>query len=135
MIPAWTSTTTMIEVGRGDVVLIAFPFISEGQVTRKRRSAVVVQADRYNRRRAAVIIAAITSTREHKNLPCKVLVKKESPDGRQANLRLDSVVDCQTLATVPRSEIARRLGRFPSDIVGQIDRALQDALGIAQSSR
>ena len=135
MIPAWTSTT-MIEVGRGDVVLIAFPFISEGQVTRKRRPAVVVQADRYNRRRAAVIIAAITSTREHKNLPCKVLVKKESPDGRQANLRrLDSVVDCRTLATVPRSEIARRLGRFPSDIVRQIDRALQDALGIAQSSR
>lgn len=106
----------MIEVGRGDVVLIAFPFISEGQMTRKRRPAAVVQAERYNRRRTAVIIAAITSTREHKNLPCRVLVRKESAGGRQANLRLDSAVDCQTLATVPRSEIVRRLGRFPSDI-------------------
>jgi len=121
----------MIELGRGDVVLIAFPFIREGQVERKRRPAVVVQADRYNRRRAAVIIAAITSTRLRGELPCKVLVTKESPAGRQANLRLDSVVDCQTLATVPRDQIVRRLGRFPREVVRQIDRALQDALGLS----
>lgn len=120
----------MIRIGRGDVVLIAFPFIAEGQVERKRRPAVVVQADRYNRRRAAIIIAAITSTRSHEDLPCKVLVTKESPAGKQAHLRLDSVVDCQTLATVPRDEIVRRLGRFPSEVVLQIDRGLEDALGL-----
>lgn len=121
----------MIRVGRGDVVLIAFPFIAEGQVERKRRPAVVVQADRYNRGRAVVIIAAITSTRSHKALPCKVLVTKDSPAGRQANLRLDSVVDCQTLATVPRDEIVRRLGRFPPNVLQQVDRGLKDALGLA----
>lgn len=120
----------MIEVARGDVVLLAFPFIAEGEVARKRRPALVVQADRYNRRRAAVIIAAITTTRSYRDLPCKVFVKKESREGRQANVRLDSVVDCQTLATLPREEIVRRLGSFPPDLMRQIDRALQDALGV-----
>ena len=45
----------MIRVGRSDVVLIAFPFIAEGQVERKHRPAIVVQAYRYNRGRAVVI--------------------------------------------------------------------------------
>ncbi|MDI6773706.1 MAG: type II toxin-antitoxin system PemK/MazF family toxin [bacterium] len=121
-----------MEIARGDVVLLAFPFLTEGQVERKLRPAVVVQADRYNRRRrAAVIIAAITSTRPHTGLPCKVVVEKDSPAGQQAGLRLDSVVDCQTLATVPRTEIVRRLGRFPPAVMRRIDQALEDSLGLA----
>ncbi len=120
----------MIELSRGDVVLIAFPFIAQGTTRRKRRPAVVVQADRYNRSRAAVILAAITSTRVHKELPCKVPVGKDSPAGRTANLRLDSVVDCQTIVTVPRKEIVRRLGAFPEDTMRKVDFALQDALGL-----
>ncbi len=120
----------MIEVRRGDLILIAFPFIAQGTMRRKRRPAVVVQADRYNRRRAAVIIAAITSTRTHEDLPCKVIVRKDSPEGRAAGLRLDSTVDCQTIATVPKEEIVRRLGAFPGETIKKVDLALQDALGL-----
>ena len=120
----------MINVSRGDIVLVAFPFVTQSHAQRKRRPALVVQADRYNRRRAAVISAAITSTRAHEQLPCKVPVAKDRWEGREAGLRLDSVVDCQTLATVPRDEIVRRLGRFPSELMRQIDDALQDALGL-----
>lgn len=120
----------MIELRRGDVVLIAFPFIAQGTTRRKRRPAIVVQADRYNRRRAAVILAAITSTRVHKDLPCKVPVAKDSPAGRAASLRIDSVVDCQTIVTVPRGEIVRRLGAFPADTMRKVGSALQDALGL-----
>lgn len=120
----------MIELRRGDVVLVAFPFIAQHQVQRKRRPALVVQADRYNRRRAAVIIAAITSGRAHRQLPCKLPVAKDSPEGREAGLRLDSVVDCQTLATVPRDQIVRRLGKFLPEIMLKINRALEDALGL-----
>jgi len=123
----------MIEVTRGDVVLVAFPFITRGEVERKRRPAVIVQADRYNKRRTAVIIAAITSTRAHQDLPCKVLVTKDSPAGRRARIRLDSVVDCQMLATIPREEIVRRLGAFPAETVQRIDLALQDALELTHS--
>lgn len=123
-------STTKTDLHRGDVILIAFPFIAGGQLQRKRRPAVIVQADRYNRRRDAVVIAAITSSHGHKELPSKVLVRKNAPAGRQGGLRLDSVVDCQTLATVPRDEIVGRLGRFPLDTLRQIDRALADALAL-----
>lgn len=129
MTPRWISTT-MIDLRRGDVVLVAFPFVTESHAQRKRRPAVVVQSDRYNRRRAALIIAAITSTRAHEHLPCKFPVAKNSPEGREAGLRLDSVVDCQTLATVPRDEIVRRLGQFPPETMRRIDHALADALGL-----
>lgn len=120
----------MIELHRGDVVLVRFPFVTPSQIERKRRPAVVVQADRYNRRRAAVIIAAITTARSHAQLPSKVAVAKDSPEGREAGLRLDSVVDCQTLATIPRDEIVHRLGKFPPDLMRRLDQALQDALGL-----
>jgi len=61
---------------------------------------------------------------------CTTLVAKDTPEGREAGLRLDSVVDCQTLVTIPRGEIVRRLGRFPEDVMRRLDQALQDALGL-----
>ena len=119
-----------IEVRRGDVVLVAFPFVVAERVQRKRRPALVVQADQYNRRGSAVIIAAITSTRAHSRLPCKLPVEKASAEGQSAGLKLDSVVDCQTLATVPKEELVRRLGHFPSEFMRRTDHALADALGL-----
>ena len=119
----------MIEARRGDVVLVAFPFAGEDGPGRKRRPAVVVQSDRY-RRRAAVVLAAITSSQKGRDLPCKVTVSRDSPHGQSAGLRTDSVVDCQTLVTLPRTELVARLGSFPSEILKQIDRALEDALGL-----
>ena len=65
---------------------------------------------------------------------CTTMVAKDTPEGREAGLRLDSVVDCQTLATIPRGEIVRRLGRFPSETMRRIDLALQDALALPSSS-
>jgi mRNA-degrading endonuclease toxin of MazEF toxin-antitoxin module len=124
----------MTDLHRGDVVLVSFPFVAGGEFERKRRPALIVQSDRYNRRRAAVILVAITSSRMHHELPSQVAVSKDTPEGRQAGLRLDSVVDCQTLVTVPREEIRARLGRFPLETMGRVDRALEDALGLAATS-
>ncbi len=80
-----------------------------------------------------MIIAAITSTRTHANLPCKVAVRKDRPSGRTAGLRLDSVVDCQTMATVPKEEIVLRLGTFSEETMEQVDLALQDSQGLTTS--
>ncbi len=120
----------MTDIHRGDVVLVSFPFVAGGAVERKRRPALVVQSDRYNRRRAAVILVAITSRRMHRERPSKVAVGKDTPEERQAGLRLDSMVDCQTLVTVPREEIQARLGRFSLETMQRVDRALEDALGL-----
>jgi mRNA-degrading endonuclease toxin of MazEF toxin-antitoxin module len=94
----------------------------------------VVQADRYNQRRGAVILAAITSKPAQRDLPCKVPVRRDSREGRGAGLRTDSVVDCQTLVTIPREEVVHRIGKFPLTILERIDRGLQDALGLAGPS-
>ncbi|MCU0725404.1 MAG: type II toxin-antitoxin system PemK/MazF family toxin [Planctomycetes bacterium] len=120
----------MIDLRRGDVVLVAFPFLREGDVHRKRRPAVVIQADRYNRRRGALILAAITSSTKSAGLPSKVVVGMESAEGRRAGLRTDSVVDGQTLITIPRTEVLARLGSFPAETMARIDRALADSLGL-----
>jgi len=122
----------MTDLRRGDVVLVSFPFVAGGELERKRRPALIVQSDRYNRRRAAVILVAITSSRMHHELPSKVAVSMDSPEGREAGLRLDSVVDCQTVVTVPREAIQDRLGRLPVETMRRVDRALEDALGLAR---
>ncbi|MGH7543461.1 MAG: type II toxin-antitoxin system PemK/MazF family toxin [Gemmatimonadota bacterium] len=119
-----------IDVRRGDVVLVGFPFVREDNVSRKRRPAVVIQSDRYNRRRSAVILAAITSSQKQRGLPSKVVLLRDSPGGRRAGLRTDSVVDCQTLITLPEDQLVAKLGSFPPDVVRQIDRAIEDALGL-----
>jgi mRNA interferase MazF len=123
-------STTPTDFRRGDVILVAFPFAAGGETVRKRRPAVVLQSDRYNRRRSAVVIAAVTSTATGRALPCKVTVAHRGPEGRQAGIRLDSVVDCRTLATVPREEIVSRLGDFPPNVMTKVDAALKDALGL-----
>jgi mRNA-degrading endonuclease toxin of MazEF toxin-antitoxin module len=117
------------EARRGDVVLVGFPFVGEGGTHRKRRPALVVQADRYNRGRAALILAPITTSGKGSELRCKVPVALD-PAGRRAGLRTDSIIDCQTLVTIPRTEIVAKLGRIGPDILLLVDRALMDALGL-----
>jgi mRNA-degrading endonuclease toxin of MazEF toxin-antitoxin module len=120
------------DLHRGDVVLVAFPLVGSAKGSQKKRPALVVQHDRYNRRRAVVILAAITSSKTHQHLPCKVPVSKNSPAGRQAGIKTDCVVDCQTLVTVPREIITKKLGSLPKNAIPKIDEALHDALGLAK---
>ena len=120
------------DLRRGDVVLVAFPLVGSVKGGQKKRPALVVQHDRYNRRRAVVILAAITSSKTNQHLPCKVPVTMKSPAGREAGIKMDSVVDCQTLVTIPREVITKKLGSLPKGVMRKIDAALQDALGLAE---
>jgi len=51
---------------------------------------------------------------------------------RQAALKSDSVIDCQTLATVPPDEIVARIGNLPPETMSQSGVALPDALQLAK---
>jgi mRNA interferase MazF len=116
-------------------VLVAFPFVSSGIRETKRRPALVVQADRYNRKRAAVILAAIRSSNKSSDLPCKVDLAAESVEGRAAGIRTDSVIDCQTLITLMRSEVVARLGHLDPTTQQRVDQALDDALGLVRTRK
>ena len=52
---------------------------------------VLAQADRYNCRRAAAVVASITGMTPRHLVANRVPVTQHSPQGRHAGLRLDSV--------------------------------------------
>lgn len=75
--------------------------------------------------RSAVTVAPITRT--IRNIP------SELPLGARHGLRRDSVANCDSLQTIPKDALRRRLGTLPSDDLAALDRALRFALEIRAS--
>ncbi len=117
-----------MNVSRGDVVLVDFPFSSgTGQ---KLRPAVVVQNDHNNRRLASTILAPITSNTRHHGEPTQVLIDVSLADGQRTGLLRDSVVKCETLATVETRLIRRKIGTLASAHVAKMEAALKASLAL-----
>lgn len=115
---------------RGDVVLVRYPFASGsgGKV----RPALVVQNDQNNRRLDNTILVQITSrTQFAASEPTQLLIKLNSPEGKQAGLLQDSAISCENLFTVRQDVIARKIGTLPSATMNEIGECLKAALGIA----
>lgn len=113
---------------RGDVVLLPFPFASG--VGFKRRPAVVVQNDRNNGRLRNTIVAAVTTTTHRSDEPTQLLIDPLSPMGRSSGLKLPSVVSCENLLTIEQSLIVRKLGALPPSLMSQVDDCLRAAIGL-----
>jgi mRNA interferase MazF len=93
----------------GDVVLVPFPFTD--QTGEKKRPAVVVSSERYQRSRPDVIIMAVTSQIR----PSAELGEVPIPGWKKAGLLKPSVTK-PVLATVEQALVLRKLGRLsPSD--------------------
>jgi mRNA-degrading endonuclease toxin of MazEF toxin-antitoxin module len=101
---------------KGDVVLVSFPYTTDdGQTQTKRRPAVIISNDYNNARLDDVLLVPLTSnvsrsTRE----PTQVVVEMNSVEGKAGGLRLDSVIDCTVIATIPKTLLAPRSGRSPT---------------------
>jgi mRNA interferase MazF len=117
-----------MNVSRGDVVLVDFPFASG--IAQKLRPAVVVQNDVFNRRLATTILAPITSNTRHMNEPTQVAVDPATPDGSRTGLLKLSAIKCENLATVETRLVRRKIGVTPTPIVAQLDSALRAALAL-----
>ena len=115
-----------MNVQRGEVVLVDFPFAS-GQVS-KVRPALVVQNDRDNARLTNTIVAQITSLTRRALEPTQLLIELATPEGRQSGLRQDSVVNCVNLATVEKVRVLRLLGNLPAAAMSQANDCLKAAL-------
>jgi len=115
---------------RGEVVLLAFPF-SNG-VGRKIRPALVVQGDRNNRRLKNTIVAMITTTTIRAGSePTQLKIVLTSVAGKSSGLLFDSAVKCENLFTIEQDAIHRVIGHLPKTAMGQVDRCLRSALGLA----
>lgn len=117
-----------MNVHRGEVVLVRYPFAS-GQGA-SRRPALIVQNDRDNARLDNTILAQITTQERHANDPTQLRILRGSPEGQQAGLLHDSVVSCNNLATVHRDRIERVIGHLSVALMSRIDACLRAALGL-----
>ncbi len=119
---------------KGDVVLVSFPFTTDDGLTQtKRRPAVIISNDYNNTRLDDVLLVPLTSniSRSAKE-PTQVVVNMNSPEGQQGGLRLDSVIDCTVIATIPKTLLVNKIGSFPQEIMERIDQCLMVALSIGR---
>lgn len=116
----------MMQIRRGDVVLVLFP--NSDLRSAKRRPALVVQRDGLDNGLSQTIVAMISSNVARRGHTSCVFVALGSPEGRAAGLRLDSVIMTDNLATVMDSEIDSTLGNFPG--MQTVDTALKYTLAL-----
>src|SRR4051794_6026381 len=105
-----TSTRTTDMALRGDVVIVDFPF--SDQPTRKRRPAVIVQADVYNQRIAKTVVAMVTGNLARRNDAAHLYVDPATADGASSGLRAPSLVSCNNLFTVDQEDIVNTPGHL-----------------------
>jgi mRNA interferase MazF len=113
---------------RGDVVIVAFPYVQGGQG--KVRPALVVQNDRDNRRLTQTVVAMITGNTRHAHEPTQLLVDPSTPDGQSTGLHGPSAVKCSNLLTVAQQDIVRVIGRLSPAMMDKISLCLKSALQI-----
>ena len=112
---------------RGDVVLVLFP--DSNLRTAKRRPALIVQASDLDTGLAQNIVAMITSNMKRSGHPSRVTLVRDSSQGRESGILMDSVVMTDNLATIREVEIDRTIGSIRD--TNDIDRALRHTLGLA----
>jgi mRNA interferase MazF len=117
------------EVRRGDVVLVPFPYVTDFRKA-KTRPALVLQNDIGNRFGSTVIVAMISSSMPAKRYPMHYPIPYPSPLAHSAGLKHASVVKMETIITLPRRAVLRRLGTLPREAVRETDEALAFSLGL-----
>jgi mRNA interferase MazF len=117
-----------MKVQRGDVVLTRVPHAAGGRG--KKRPAVVVQADSYNRTERHVIVAEITSNLSRAAAPANLVIRVATPDGQATGLAQDSVVTCLQLATISEDRITSVIGKLSAAMLVKLNDCLKAALEI-----
>ncbi len=110
---------------RGDIVLVLFP--NSDLTTAKTRPAIIVQADNLKTGIPQIIVAMITSQMFRAGHPSRVTILRNSPEGRQSGLLVDSVIMTDNLATIATSAIYRLIGSIPPQ---NLDIALKYTLNL-----
>ncbi len=119
---------------KGDVVLVSFPYTTdEGSTQTKRRPAVLISNNSNNLRLDDVLLVPLTSnTTRASREPTQVVVKMDSEEGKLGGLRLDSVIDCTVIATIPKTLLVSKIGQFPQELMERVDQCLMVALAIGR---
>lgn len=106
---------------RGDVVVVA----TKGAYSGKPRPALVVQSNLFNDTHASLTVCPITS--DCIDAP---LFRVNVPPGARTGLRAASQVMVDKVLSVPRSSIAKAIGRCESGELSTVDDALRRWLAL-----
>ena len=106
-----------------DLILVPFPFTDQTAI--KKRPAVVVSSDIYNRRRMDLIVMAVTSQRSPPGLAvgdCPIVGWKSAGLPKPSHVK-------PVLATIERGLVLRKLGELDDSDRHALREALQQVLG------
>ena len=117
------------EIRRGDVVLVPFPYVTDFKKA-KTRPALVIQNDTGNRFSSTVIVALISSSMPEKRYPMHYPIPHPSAAAKAAGLQKASVVKMETIVTLPKRAILKRLGSLPREAIREADSALAFSLDL-----
>jgi len=94
---------------------------------------VLISNNYNNARLDDVLLVPLTSniTRAARE-PTQVVVKMDTPEGKQGGLRLDSVIDCTVIATIPKTLLVSKIGSFPQEVMERVDQCLMIAMAIGR---
>ena len=118
-----------IHIRRGDVVLVPFPYVTDFRKA-KTRPALVVQNDVGNRFASTIIVALISSSIPEKRYPMHFHIDHPSHTAKAAGIDRPSIVKMETLLTLPRQAILRRVGALPTESMAEADVALAFSVGL-----
>lgn len=115
---------------KGDVVLVAFPYTQiDGKSATKRRPAVIVSGNRMNNDCEDVLLVPLTTTESgNYGKPTTIKIAMDSSEGRKAGLRLDSIVECTVIATMPKTMIVSKLGALSAQFMQKVDDCIKSVL-------
>ena len=123
----------ILQIRRGDVVLVPFPYVTDFRKA-KSRPALVIQNDTGNRFGSTLIVALISSSMPEKRYPMHYPIAHPSATAKAAGLQRASVVKMETLVTLPRRAILKRLGALPREAMREADKALAFSLDLPLAS-
>ncbi len=106
----------------GDIVLVPFPFTD--QSTTKKRPAVIISSDQYNRQRPDIIIMAVTSQMQSADYFGDMTIRQ----WQQAGLLKPSVIK-PIFTTVEKGLVLKKLGNMSNNDRKEIKKAIQTIIG------
>ena len=115
-----------MDLKKGDIVLLDFPFVSKSDRS-KRRPALVIQNDIGNRYGENTIVLMISSSISSPDLyPVQVLI----PKGMQTGLKKTSIADTGVIFTISKKRIKSKIGECPVNIMEEANEAVRLSLNV-----
>ena len=111
---------------RGDVVLCRVPMPSTQFQQLKIRPAIVVSTDRLNQILDDVMVVPCTSNTNRPLTATQYLITGEEITG--AGIRVESVIRCESIFTLNKTMIIRKLGSLSAEAINQVNVCLMEAL-------